>query len=85
MRMVDAGKPGGFVARGQLWAVWQASCLGRPTHLARACGLQDARLPPPQPARLPHVPASDVDFQPVKTWLGRQATEKVEGWDCEVS
>jgi hypothetical protein len=28
---------------------------------------------------------ADVDFQPVKTWLGRQATEKVEGWDCEVS
>ncbi|PRW33819.1 Ankyrin repeat domain-containing 13C isoform B [Chlorella sorokiniana] len=27
---------------------------------------------------------ADVDFQPVKTWLGRQATEKVEGWDCEV-
>ena len=27
---------------------------------------------------------ADFDFRPVKTWLGRQATEKVEGWETEV-
>ena len=25
-----------------------------------------------------------VDFKPVKTWLGRPATEKVDGWEAEV-
>ena len=27
---------------------------------------------------------ADFEFHPVKTWLGRQATEKIEGWETEV-
>ena len=27
---------------------------------------------------------ADFDLCPVKTWLGRQATERVEGWETEV-
>jgi hypothetical protein len=30
------------------------------------------------------VAQAKFDFKPVKTWLGRQATEKVDGWACEV-
>ena len=26
---------------------------------------------------------TDFEFKPVKTWLGRQATEKVDGWEAE--